>query len=148
MSDKNEFNELINSYYESWFRINSIYHVWSRKHGIQDTTLLTLYVIKETSPFCTQNELCERLLFPKQPVSLILSELEKKGYILRELNPQDRRNKIVKFTSQGAQYANNILEELKSVEIEAFNNLPQEKRRSIIESFSLLSNSLEKSFSK
>jgi DNA-binding MarR family transcriptional regulator len=148
MNEEKEFIELLNVYYHSWFKINDIYHVWARKHGIQDTVLFVLYVINETSPYCTQNEICDKLFLPKQTVSLILSGLEKKGYILRKVNPKDRRNKIVSFTDQGGQYAKVILGELKSAEIEALSNMSEEQRRDMVESFSSLSDLLSKSFSK
>jgi len=76
MNEENEVTELLSTYYESWFKINQIYRIWSKKHGIQDTVLFILYVI-EVSPCCSQNEICDKLCLPKQTVSLILSRLEK-----------------------------------------------------------------------
>ncbi|APM38512.1 MarR family winged helix-turn-helix transcriptional regulator [Clostridium kluyveri] len=148
MSEEKEFTELLYVYYRSWFKINDIYRVWSRRHEIQDTTLFTLYVINKSSPYCTQNEIRDKLSLPKQTVSLILSGLEKKGYILRELNPKDRRNKIVRFTDKGSQYASSILEKLKLAEVEAFGNMSPEQRRIMVENLCLLSNLLDKSLSK
>jgi DNA-binding MarR family transcriptional regulator len=110
--------------------------------------LLALHVINEASLYCTQNEIRDKLFLPKQTVSLLLSGLEKKGYISRKLNPKDRRNKIIRFTEQGSQYANSILEELKLAETEAFSNMSQEQRRTMVETFCLLSDLLDKSLSK
>ncbi|WP_446897064.1 MarR family winged helix-turn-helix transcriptional regulator [Clostridium sp. LBM24168] len=148
MNERKEFTELLDAYYQSWFKINDIYRVWARKHEIQDTSLFVLYVINKASPHCTQNEIRDKLSLPKQTVSLILSGFEKKGYILRELNSKDRRNKIIKFTEKGSQYASCILEKLKSAEIEAFSNISKQQRKSMIEDFCLLSDLLEKSLSK
>lgn len=148
MDEEKEFTELIDVYYQSWFKINEIYHDWSRKHGIQDTTLFVLYVINESPTYCTQNHICDKLSLPKQTISLILSQLEKKGYILRELNPKDRRNKVVRFTQVGEQYANELLKKLKYSEIEAFSNMSQEQRQDMVKSLCLLSDLLERSFSK
>jgi DNA-binding MarR family transcriptional regulator len=148
MDEEKEFTELIDVYYQSWFKINEIYHVWSRKHGIQDTTLFVLYVINESPTYCTQNHICDKLSLPKQTISLILSELEKKGYVLRELNPKDRRNKVVRFTEMGEQYANELLKKLKYSEIEALSTMSQKQRRDMVNNLSLLSDILEKSFSK
>jgi DNA-binding MarR family transcriptional regulator len=41
---------------------------------------------------------------PKQTVSQISSVLEKDGYIFKEPNAQDRRNKIIGFTEKGTHY--------------------------------------------
>jgi DNA-binding MarR family transcriptional regulator len=148
MDSKEKIIEQIDSYYNSWFEINNIYHAWAKRHGIEDTTLFVLYVINNTVPYCTQSQICNKLFLPKQTVSQILSGLEKDGYIFKEPNIKDRRNKIVRFTEKGTHFAASILEELKLAEIEAFNQMSQEQRRAIVESFTLLSNSLIKSLSK
>lgn len=144
MSDKYELMEQIDSYYESWFEINNIYSMWAKSHGIQDSTLFTLYIIKTSEPYCTQNKICSKLLLPKQTISVIISSLEKKGYVFREPNPEDRRNKIVRFTKTGENFADNILEKLKLAEIKAFSQISSEERSSIIGSFKLLADSLKK----
>lgn len=148
MDSKEKINEQIESYYNSWFEINNMYYVWAKRHGIQETTLFVLYVINNTEPYCTQSQICSKLFLPKQTVSQILSGLEKDGYILKEPNTKDRRNKIIRFTEKGTEFATFILEELKLAEIEAFNQMSEEQRRAMVESFALLSNSLIKSFSK
>jgi DNA-binding MarR family transcriptional regulator len=148
MENKEKIKGQIDSYYQSWFEINNIYEVWAKKHGVKDTTLFVLYIINNTKPFCTQNEIGNKLFLQKQTVSLILSGLEKDGYILRESNTEDRRNKIVKFTEKGKQFADSILEKLETAEIEAFNEMSEEQRNTVIEGFMLLSNALSKSFSK
>jgi DNA-binding MarR family transcriptional regulator len=148
MNEKDKIIEQINIYYEFWFRVNDVYRVWAQNHNTNETTVFVLYVINTSTPYCTQIEIGNKLLLPKQTVSLVLSGLEKKGYILRESNPKDRRNKIVKLTEEGAQYANCILEELRSMEIEAFASIPQEQRMAISETFSLLAGSLDKSLLK
>lgn len=148
MDSKEKINQQIDSYYNSWFEINNIYHVWAKRHGMQETTLFVLYVINNTEPYCTQSQICSKLFLPKQTVSQILSGIEKDGYILKEPNTNDRRNKIIRFTERGTSFANSILEELKLAEIEAFNQMSQEQRRTVVESFALLTNSLIKSLSK
>ena len=144
MYEKDKIIEQINIYYEFWFRVNDVYRVWAQNHNTNETTVFVLYVINTSTPYCTQIEIGNKLLLPKQTVSLVLSGLEKKGFIFRESNPKDRRNKIVKLTEEGAQYANCILEELRSMEIEAFASIPQEQRRAISETFSFLGSSLNK----
>jgi DNA-binding MarR family transcriptional regulator len=144
MDEKDKIIEQINIYYEFWFRINDLYRVWAQNRNTNETTVFILYVINTSRPYCTQNEIGSKLFLPKQTVSLVLSGLEKKGYILREANPQDRRNKIVKFTEQGAQYASSILDELRMMELEAFSSIPQEQRLAISETFSVLAGSLNK----
>lgn len=148
MNNEEEILGQIDSYYKSWFEINNIYQDWAKRHGIKDTTLFVLYIISNAKPYCTQNEIGNKLILQKQTVSLILSGLEREGYIIREPNPEDRRNKVVKLTEIGEKFANSILEKLKFAELEAFRDMSEEQRSNIVESFILLSNSLSKSLSK
>ena len=127
MSKEIETLETIDKYYKYWFEINNIYHNWSRKHNIEDTVLFVLTVIREEEPYCTQNKICEKLVLPKQTISLVLQNLERKGYILREKNSDDRRNKNVKFTENGKSYAIEILDKLKFAEIRALSEMSQEQ---------------------
>ncbi|ACL20121.1 MarR family transcriptional regulator [Desulfitobacterium sp. LBE] len=140
--------EQIDAYYDFWFQINDIYRIWAQKHNTNETTVFILQVIDTGAPFCTQNEIGSKLFLPKQTVSIVLSGLEKKGYIVREPNPSDRRNKIVKFTEQGARYARGLLDELKAMELEAFASIAPEKRLAISETFALLAGSLSKASHK
>ncbi|MCT8978452.1 MarR family transcriptional regulator [Clostridium sp. CX1] len=148
MDNKDKIIGLIDNYYDAWFEINNIYHDWAKRHGMQDTTLFVLYVIKNTVPYCTQSEICNKLYLPKQTVSQILSGLEKERYITREPNTKDRRNKVIRLTEEGTSFATSILEELKSAEIEAFNQMSEKQRSTVVEGFKLLCDSLNKSLSK
>nr|WP_206154889.1 MarR family transcriptional regulator [Clostridium muellerianum] len=131
-----------------WFKINDVYSDWAKRHHIQENILFALHVINSAVPYCTQSQICNKLYLPKQTVSQMLSGLEKDGYISKETNPEDRRNKIIKFTEKGECFAKRILEEMKSAEIEAFSELSEKQRSTIIEGLALLNNALIKSFSK
>lgn len=144
MDNKEKIVEQIDSYYDSWFKMNSIYHDWAKRHSIDDTMLFVLYVIKNSVPYCTQSQICNTLFLPKQTISQILFKLEKQGYIEKEIKAEDHRNKIIRFTEKGNCFAIPILEELKSAEIEAFNGIPYKNRVNIIESLAVLTRALSK----
>ncbi len=146
MDNKEKIIEQIDSYYDSWFKMNSIYHDWAKRHSIDDTMLFVLYVIKNSVPYCTQNQICNKLFLPKQTVSQILSKLEKQGYIEKEIKAEDRRNKIITFTEKGNCFAIPILEKLKLAEIEAFSGISYTHRVNIIENLAVLIHALSKKF--
>lgn len=145
MDSKEEIIKQIDSYYNSWFEINNIYHAWAKRHDIDDTTLFVLYVIKNAVPYCTQSQICNKLFLPKQTISQTLAKLEKDGYIVKEINTEDLRNKIIKFTEKGTRFAIAVLEELMLAEVEAFSRVSHKHRMAIVESFVLLADSLGKS---
>lgn len=142
-NEKDKINEQIERYYRSWFRTNDLYDAWAKRHNIATNTLFALYVINTNKPECTQSQICNQLFLPKQTVSQILNELEKKGYVFKEVNLNDRRNKNIKFTEKGVAFAIEILGELKAAEIKAFGQLKEKELINIMDNFELLNNTLE-----
>ena len=58
---------------------------------------------------CTQTEICERLSSNKQTIAAIVTRFWKKGYIVYEEVMEDRRNKRIRFTETGREYAGKII---------------------------------------
>jgi DNA-binding MarR family transcriptional regulator len=143
-----KINEYIKIYYESWFRINNSYNIWTQTRGINYNTLFVLYEVYNNSINCTQRSICDNLLLPKQTVSTILKKLEQQEYIYREINERDRRNKIVKLTVKGMEFASDILTELEKAEVEAYENLSEEERYVVTKGLHLFAKVIEKSFFK
>ncbi len=144
MDAREPINELVNSYYRFWFRLDYIYHWWAQKHQLSEKVLFVLYVIMRFEPDCTQNLIREKLFYSKQTVSVLLSKLEEDGFIYREPSPNDRRNNIVRFTEQGEQYAAGILGELRKLELDALADISEEERAMVSRTFSVFADSLHK----
>lgn len=141
-------NEYMKIYYESWFRINNSYNVWAQRRGINYNTLFVLYEVYNNSINCTQRSICDNLLLPKQTVSTIMQKLEQQEYVYREINERDRRNKIVKLTVKGIDFASELLTELEKAEVEAYENLSEKERSVVTNGFSIFTKAIEKSFLK
>jgi len=141
-------SQYIKVYYESWFRINNAYNIWAQTRGINYNTLFVLYEVYNNSINCTQRNICDNLILPKQTVSTILDKLEKEEYVYREINERDRRNKIVKLTIKGDMFASELLKELEKAEVEAYKNLSKEERYAITKGLYVFAKAIEKSFLK
>lgn len=141
-------NEYMKIYYESWFRINNSYNIWAQRRGINYNTLFVLYEVYNNSINCTQRSICDNLLLPKQTVSTIMQKLEQQEYVYREINERDRRNKIVKLTVKGIDFASELLTELEKAEVEAYENLSEKERSVVTNGFSIFTKAIEKSFLK
>lgn len=64
-----------------------------------------LNILKDSSEI-TRAELGERVDIGRQSLSALLLKLEKSGYILREVDPADRRRLIIRLTEKGRTAAN------------------------------------------
>ena len=88
----------------AWQSLEIIYEDYARKIGVSYNSLYILNTIFENEN-CTQKQICEKTLLPKQTVNNVISAFYKSGYIeLCEL-PENRRIKTIKLTEKGEEYA-------------------------------------------
>lgn len=119
--------------YISWNAINGLYSAWAKKMDMTSHSLFTLYAIYNDREQCCLSKICGEWFMPKQTVSSILKELERKGYIFYEQSPTDKRNKIIKLTDTGVAYADGILGELYELEVSVLNKMGSEQRQNMID---------------
>ena len=75
--------------------------------GLTITQFGVLEALHHIGPLC-QGELAEKLLRSGGNLTLVVDNLEKAGYVLRERDPADRRFVVVKLTDQGQVFINDI----------------------------------------
>ncbi|HVT72367.1 MAG TPA: MarR family transcriptional regulator [Lacunisphaera sp.] len=68
--------------------------------GLTVTQFGVLEALHHIGPLC-QSELAEKLLKSGGNLTLVVDNLEKAGYVLRERDPADRRFVVVKLTEKG-----------------------------------------------
>ncbi len=95
--------------------------------------LLTLYLLKEYPDDCTQHLICEKLMLPKQTVNSILTGLETKGLVTKTVSPADKRVKLLVFTSQGAAFADELLQKMDDFEERALRTMTARQREALLE---------------
>lgn len=95
-----------------------LYAAWAKEHGISYHELLVLYTIREQG-FCTQKQICDSYLLPRQTMNHVFLDLRKRG--LLELNSEHcvGREKAFVLSPQGEQYAQPLIAALNQVELEA-----------------------------
>lgn len=102
------------------------YEMYARKHNLTAKELFVLDLIWFSPDGCFQSEICERLSATKQTVSAIIKKFLKLGYVSLTQSQTDRRNKIIRFTDAGAEYAGGIIPAAAEAEINAMGALPAE----------------------
>ena len=109
--------EQINRYYSVWQEFNYVYEDWAKAHGVSVNSLLVLSAVYEEMEDCTQKRISQRWRIPKQTVNSVLKDFERKGFV--ELLPmkEDERNKLIRFTPKGKEYADIIISKLRKVEL-------------------------------
>lgn len=137
MKDKEILIAQLNQYYKLWRECNFIYEEWSKAHGLSFNSVMVLYSIYEEAGNCTQKVISQKWLIPKQTVNMILKDFEKRGLI--ELVPlqTDKRNKLIKPTAAGKEYAGAIITELRKLELFTIEKMGVERMERINEGMAL-----------
>ena len=111
----------------SWQSISVIYEDYARKSGISYNSLYILNAILYTEN-CTQKQICEKTLLPKQTVNNVITSFFKSGYIeLREF-PENRRVKTIHLTEKGMQYAQTLIPHIHEADCKAMEALSEEQQ--------------------
>lgn len=104
-------------------KMAELYRTWAKRHGMSYNTMMTLYALGQSRK-CTQKQIADEWLIPKQTVNTIIKELERLGYIRFEPLPGSKQ-KIVCLTEPGRAYADSCLHELYEMESRALRSLGQ-----------------------
>lgn len=121
-----ELKKYIEIYYDFFYTSTRFYYKFAKKYDMSDISLFTLHAIYSNDKECIQNNLAEKLALPKQTVCSILDNFEKKGYVKREINPKDKRNRLISLTKKGIEFAKPIIEGLENLDINMLKCLSDE----------------------
>lgn len=144
--DREEVRAYVNQYCLLRDIQYAAYELHARKHNLTSKELFVLDIIWFAEDGCLQSEICERLTATKQTVSAIIKKFWKLGYISLTEAENDRRNKIVRFTDAGREYAKNIIPPAANAENDAMAELAEEDIAELVRITTIFSNYMKKHF--
>lgn len=124
------------------------YELHARKHSLTAKELFVLDIIWFAPGGCMQSEICDRLSATKQTVSMIIKKFWKLGYLSLTESTTDRRNKIVRFTEEGKEYAKKIIPPAAKAEIDAMAKMSGEDIKELIRLTEIFSEHMKNEFNK
>lgn len=142
--------EEVREYVNQYCRLRDIqyaaYELYARKHNLTEKELFVLDLIWFAPGGCLQSEICDRLSATKQTVSAIIKKLLKQGYVTLTESETDRRNKIIRFTGAGMEYAKKIISPAAHAEIDAMEELSGENIAELVRLTTLFSDYMAEKF--
>lgn len=144
--------EKVRAYVNQYCRLRDVqyaaYELYARKHGLTAKELFVLDIIWFSPEGCLQTDICERLSATKQTISAIIKKFLKKGYVTLTESEIDRRNKIIRFTSEGEEYVKGIIPPAANAEIDAMAEMPGEDIAELVRLTTLFSQHMKEKFEK
>lgn len=139
------FLEHLNKYYDVWLEYNNVYEEWAKAHGLSVNSLLVLCAIHDSGDDCTQKKISQRWHIPKQTINMVYKDFERKGFVELFPLPADKRNKVIRFTKAGKEYADAIIAKLRKVELSVIEEIGVERMQQLIENMALFTKLFNKS---
>ena len=121
-------------YYDIWFGLQHLYDQWAKRYGLTAHAMFVLYCIAKEEGRCTQKQICEQLMLPKQTVHTILNNFERKGWLVRQVMELDKRNKHLVLTAAGEECVDAVVGELAKREEAAIRRMHPQQCRAMLES--------------
>ncbi|MBE6879188.1 MAG: winged helix-turn-helix transcriptional regulator [Ruminococcaceae bacterium] len=103
-----------------------VYCYWAKKYGVSYNEMLVLYVLREYG-FCTQKQVCDRYLVPRQTINNVIARLRNDG--LLEVSPSLNigREKAFVLTKKGSAHFSDFITSMNTVEETAVELLGEDK---------------------
>ena len=130
--DDTQIDRCAEQFCTAWQGLIHIYEDYARTVNVPYTTLYVLSLIAQTEG-CTQKDICERSLTPKQTVNTIITGLYNQQMVELRQTAEDRRVKTVHLTEKGRAFAAGVLPQIRQAEHDAMASLTDEQRRALLE---------------
>ena len=128
----------IKDFYALWQRVEQLYEHFAKNHRLGGVHILfTLCALHEYTEGCTQKQICEEWVMPKQTVNTILKGLETQGYLFYSPSLSDGRSKIIHLTEPGKEYIQSIIGLLSQAEARTLDSMGAGKRRAMLDGMGL-----------
>lgn len=124
----------IDRMYEAVRKINQVYEKWSALHGLTLYEMQIYYeIMKSGEAAITQKDLCRKLDAPKTSINSIIKKQVQAGYVEMNVNPLNKREKVISLTPNGQKFAKELIEPLFQYEEEAAGQIRNDEMESAIE---------------
>ena len=101
--------------------------------GVKQMVATALAVIDGSERPLTPSEIGERILLPSASITSTLDNLERRGWVRRVPNPQDRRSLLIEITEDGRATADQLLPGIRKLERRALDTLTPRERTQLLE---------------
>ena len=101
--------------------------------GFSDCAMWVLYYLKVTEKEISQQDLIEKMMFPKQTINSAVSVLAGKGLVELSMIPGTRNKKKIALTAAGAELTKNTVGKMYQAECRAVEQMGAERMEQFME---------------
>ena len=124
-------------------KYRSVYSAWAKEHGVSYNKMLVIYTAQDNG-YCTQKQICESYLLPKQTVNHVFVSMIADGELTECPEYNSGREKAYALTEKGKTLSRPLLDSIGTVEENAVEAMGEEKMNLLTELISEYGNQLSK----
>ena len=92
-----------------------------------------------------KKKISQQWLIPKQTINMVSKDLQRKGFVELSPLPEDKRNKVIRFTKEGKEYADTIVNALRKAELSVIEEIGVEHMQQLNKNMALFAKLFSKS---
>lgn len=123
-----DIRQLLNSVNTAIIKIRGAYAAWSKQNNVNYHEMLIMYSLRD-NVVCTQKQICEQYLLPKQTVNNVITSLRRSGYIVLIPIENNKREKAIVLTESGREYVHGFMMSLNQIEENVVREMGEENVR-------------------
>lgn len=129
-------------------RYDALYRGVASRFGMPDCAMWVLYFLISSDKPLTQQDLIEKMMFPKQTINSAVMRLVQKGLLELQMVPGTRNRKNILLTESGIETIHNTVERMRKAEERAAASLGEEKMEQYAELYRKFFLTLKQEFAK
>ena len=102
------------------------YSAWAKSHGISYNKMLVIFTAMENG-FCTQKNICESYLLPKQTINHVFVTMINEGELIEYPEKNVGKEKAYRLTEKGIEITTPLLNSVRTIEERAALNMGLKK---------------------
>ena len=126
--------------YEAW---NRVANQALRQHQLSPAGRQALAVVEGADRPLSPTTIAERLLVTTASMTSLLDTLERRGFITRSPDPDDRRKVLVTLTENGKHVVDQFLPEVVAVQTALMADLTETQRHQLLESLATIRETID-----
>ena len=129
-------------------RFDAIYREAGARFGLPDCSMWVLYFLISSGEPVSQQDLIEKMMFPKQTINSSVMKLAKDGLVKLFTTPGMGNRKTIALTETGMDLANTTVRRLLKAELRAVKNMGTKRTEQFIRLYSELFSAMQEEFIK
>ena len=105
----------------------------TRRYGLSHAALNALAVIEGQGEPMLTGEVASRMHITSGTITSLIDNLERKGYVLRSSDPDDRRRVLVDITPAAQEVLDELLPEVQQVALHLVDHIGQKRQEALLE---------------